>query len=338
VDTNRDGRVTVADGSPYVPDFSRPLALLGPVDAGDVVTVDVTAALQAGAGMYTLAVVNGHTNGGFFASREGVVALRPLLEVEVLPGGECTTDTDCDDGLACTIDACDEASGSCVAVPDDGDCDDGDECTADVCTAGVGCEHPASGRCAPVALALEAAADTYIEAGAQATWDHGAAALLKVDTDPRRVIYLKFDLSAVAGTVTEGLLTLHCTDFSPDGGTVYPVVDSGWVEGDRSGTSTASVGGPGLTWAQVDTNRDGRVTVADGSPYVPDLSRPLALLGPVDAGDVVTVDVTAALQAGAGMYTLAVVNGHTNGGFFASREAALDRRPLLRLTVAASNP
>ncbi len=46
----------------------------------------------------------------------------------------------CDDGLACTTDACDSASG-CTHTPDDTLCDDANPCTADTCDAAVGCQY-----------------------------------------------------------------------------------------------------------------------------------------------------------------------------------------------------
>lgn len=46
-----------------------------------------------------------------------------------------------DDGIACTVDTCDEITDSVVHVPDDGACANGAFCDGDeVCTAGVGCE------------------------------------------------------------------------------------------------------------------------------------------------------------------------------------------------------
>ena len=238
----------------------------------------------------------------------------------------------CDDGIACTVDSCDDTAGGCVHAPEDAPCDDGDRCTRDVCAVGVGCQHPSSGLCDPVTTALGALADTFIEAGAQATWDHGAATVLKVDQDPARAIYLKFDLSGVRGTVTEALLTLHCTDASPAGGTVYPVADSSWVEGTRTGADSASAKGAGLKWTQVDTNGDRRLTSADTSPWVPDFARPIATLGAVRAGQTVTLNVTAALQAGPRIYTLALANADLNGAFYGSRQATAALRPQLRVT------
>jgi hypothetical protein len=409
VDTNADGSVTLADGSPYVPDLTNPITALGPVEAGRSVTLDVTAALRGASGLRTLALVGESTNGTFYGSREAAAGKRPMLHLELVPIGRCATDDycddevactedrcergmcrnlprdercddgvactrdvcdqtaggcvpvpddaacgdgsacngaercdaeagclpgeppACDDGIACTLDSCDDAAGGCVHAPADAPCDDGDRCTRDVCTPGVGCEHPSSGLCDPVTTLLGPMADTYVEAGSQSTWDHGAATVLKVDRDPWRVIYLKFDLSGMRGTLTEALLTLTCTDFSPAGGTIYPVADSSWIEGTRTGETSTSAGGAGLKWVQVDTNGDRQLTSTDTSPWVPDFARPLATLGTVRAGQSVTLDVTAAFQAGPGIYTLALANGDLNGAFFGSRAATAALRPQLRL-------
>ncbi|OQC06310.1 MAG: Dictyostelium (slime mold) repeat protein [Candidatus Hydrogenedentes bacterium ADurb.Bin101] len=50
------------------------------------------------------------------------------------------TEKDCDDGVECTSDSCDPATG-CVNTPDDSLCDDGDPCTEDVCDPIEGCIH-----------------------------------------------------------------------------------------------------------------------------------------------------------------------------------------------------
>jgi len=46
-----------------------------------------------------------------------------------------------DDGVACTVDTCDETGDDIVHVPDDLLCDDTDGCTADSCDAIAGCTH-----------------------------------------------------------------------------------------------------------------------------------------------------------------------------------------------------
>ena len=48
---------------------------------------------------------------------------------------------DCDDGVDCTRDTCEDDSGDCVNIPDDARCDDGDECNGDeACDAAAGCQ------------------------------------------------------------------------------------------------------------------------------------------------------------------------------------------------------
>lgn len=56
-------------------------------------------------------------------------------------GGACiTAPRDCEDGISCTIGACDEATDSCYQVPSDAACDDGMVCTVDKCDVALGCE------------------------------------------------------------------------------------------------------------------------------------------------------------------------------------------------------
>ena len=64
--------------------------------------------------------------------------------------GMCVPSTDvvCNDGVACTQDACSEDAGNCMAYPDDTQCDDGNACTLDVCDAVIGClSTPIPGCC-----------------------------------------------------------------------------------------------------------------------------------------------------------------------------------------------
>ena len=74
----------------------------------------------------------------------------PVEATETLPeGGGCVSAMDCDDGVACTQDLCDPASGDCYhpTAPDDTPCeDDGDPCTQDVCLDGT-CAHPVAATC-----------------------------------------------------------------------------------------------------------------------------------------------------------------------------------------------
>ncbi len=74
--------------------------------------------------------VAGHDGGtpGFENSQDTPVAV-------CMPG----TPLDCDDGVACTVDACDPATG-CTNTPDDAACDDGVGCTVDTCDATADCQ------------------------------------------------------------------------------------------------------------------------------------------------------------------------------------------------------
>lgn len=66
-------------------------------------------------------------------------------------GGVCAAvDQSCDDGDACTIDGC--ADGTCMHAALD--CDDADQCTADTCVSGV-CEHTASADVATVTAKID---------------------------------------------------------------------------------------------------------------------------------------------------------------------------------------
>ena len=53
---------------------------------------------------------------------------------------------DCDDGIACTIDTCDEERDMCLQTPDDAACSDGNDCTVDTCLPDSGCQHVAGNQ------------------------------------------------------------------------------------------------------------------------------------------------------------------------------------------------
>lgn len=64
--------------------------------------------------------------------------------------GTCRTDPppDCDDGIACTVDACDESAGGCTNVPNDAICDDGLFCNGtETCDPDAGCGMGAAPDC-----------------------------------------------------------------------------------------------------------------------------------------------------------------------------------------------
>jgi hypothetical protein len=62
------------------------------------------------------------------------------LVVDPTLGGPCTEDAQCDDGLACTYDRCDQSISRCRNVPDDTQCDDGKYCNGrETCLPRQGC-------------------------------------------------------------------------------------------------------------------------------------------------------------------------------------------------------
>ena len=52
---------------------------------------------------------------------------------------DCSANADCDDGIACTEDACDTSIGKCTYRAMDDRCDDGNPCTDDSCNSSQGC-------------------------------------------------------------------------------------------------------------------------------------------------------------------------------------------------------
>src|SRR5581483_3649708 len=193
------------------------------------------------------------------------------------------------------------------------------------CLTGCACGDPSR------FVTLHPAADTYIVSGSEAARDHGAATSLDAGVLPEALAYLKFDLSAVTAPVVRAVLRMTVAAGS-DGGTIYPVPDSTWIEGDATGGDPSSAQGAGLKWTDVDTNGDGFVDARDASPYVPDASRPLLGFGTPAVGSAYTADVTAAFGGGPGVYTLAIRNDFGATTTYSSREGS--DPPELRLELA----
>jgi hypothetical protein len=225
---------------------------------------------------------------------------------------------------------CAAACGDGVVNQPSEDCEAGDDdacpglCLSD-CSCGNGSQ----------VMTLAPVADTYVEEGAEASWDHGAADRINADTSPTSIAFLKFDLSGIARTVSRATLTLHCINASINDVTLYPVADSSWIEGTGTGIDATSALGPGLKWLDLDTNLDGRLDAGDGSPHVPDFTRWIAPTSCV-LGQTSTVDVTAAFQTPAPLVSLAIAHDVSDGAHFSSREAlAENQRPRLRVELGA---
>ena len=66
-----------------------------------------------------------------------------LCTADLCSSGKCQLGATkpCDDGVACTVNSCDKATGNCVYTPDNAACNDGNACTTDTCGA-TGCATP----------------------------------------------------------------------------------------------------------------------------------------------------------------------------------------------------
>ena len=64
--------------------------------------------------------------------------------VETCVSGICQAGSpvNCDDGVSCTVDTCNEDTDTCVNTPDDAVCADGDLCTDDICDPVLSCSNP----------------------------------------------------------------------------------------------------------------------------------------------------------------------------------------------------
>jgi hypothetical protein len=73
------------------------------------------------------------------AGGEEFFRTQPAANLAWLQLRPCTTPAECDDGNACTTDACDVPTGTCsnTAVGDGTGCTDGDPCTTDACVGGA---------------------------------------------------------------------------------------------------------------------------------------------------------------------------------------------------------
>jgi hypothetical protein len=101
--------------------------------------------------------------------------------------GECSNDpcadAVCDDGLACTIDVCDPATGACIFIPIEGCepdpcenvvCDDANHCTTDFCDGETGeCVFLPIEGCEPFICGSPSAGDCGAANGTPACSDLG---------------------------------------------------------------------------------------------------------------------------------------------------------------------
>ena len=130
---------------------------------------------------------------------------------------------------------------------------------------------PSAANAATMTLVITASADTYVDSSAPST-AFGTQTSISADASPTRYVFLRFDLSAVTGTITAATLRLHAQDSgnaaSPAGGTVRKITGNTWSEAattynNRPSTSGTTVGSFGAvarnTWYQLNALAVGRV-------------------------------------------------------------------------------
>ncbi len=174
-----------------------------------------------------------------------------------------------------------------------------------IAVAGTG---PASSQVATATLAPTG--DAFVDGSTPAT-NYGLNARLIVDSSPARESFLRFDLTALTGTVTEARLRIHVADTtdskSPNGGTVARVNDTTWTE-------------TGITYANRPTSWGSTV----------------ASIGAVARNTWVDIPVTAAVTAGAPL-TLGIRSPNADGAYYDSRQTAATAPQLIVTTDTPSS-
>jgi PKD repeat protein len=149
---------------------------------------------------------------------------------------------------------------------------------------------PPGGGGGGATVALQPAGDAYVQ-DASPTKNYGTQTTLRVrgGGSPVYKSYVTFDLSGVAGAVTNAKLRLFTTDASPYGGRVYGVAPASWTES-------------GITFNNA-----------------PALANPIGLLGATTANTWAELDVTSAVQAG-GKVSFGLDSTSTNSAYYSAKE------------------
>ena len=144
-------------------------------------------------------------------------------------------------------------------------------------------------------------ADTFVNSNSP-TKNFGAAPTLQVDGSPTQIAYLRFNVTGLSGAVQSARLRLEVVNASGFGGSIYSISDNSWGEGTVTFDTRPVIDGPAL-----------------------------AALGKVAVGDIVELDVTAAIP-GNGTYSFAMDSNNSNGADYRSREAVTNP-PVLVITT-----
>jgi len=186
---------------------------------------------------------------------------------------------------------------------------------------GIGATAAATGAARPAATAAEAAkagssstvlerrvfrpaADAYVSAW-EPDRNYGRATRLRVDGDPRRRAFLRFDVAGVEGKVVRATLRLFPTSSSRRPFSAFRVVGGRWDEG-----TVTDATAPGAAGSAIDRS------------------------GPVAAARWVSLDVTALVRHD-GAVDVALVTGSRTAVALASRESSVPPVLVVQFTGAA---
>ncbi|MCG8603698.1 DNRLRE domain-containing protein, partial [bacterium] len=141
--------------------------------------------------------------------------------------------------------------------------------------------------------------DSYVRSSRETT-SFGNDADLKVRTSSttERNVYLKFNLSSLAGTVESAKIRLECTDGSVAGGSVFSVSNN-FI-------------GTGIPWTEEELAWINAPAIS---------GTPLSTLGNVGTGQIVEFDVTAAI-VGDGTYSFAIRNSNSDLANYSAKEGS----------------
>jgi parallel beta-helix repeat protein len=142
---------------------------------------------------------------------------------------------------------------------------------------------------APSSLTFGAAGDSYVDASTPAT-NFGTSTTLRIDGDPIRKAYLRFDVQGVTGTVKKATLRIFANSSSSVGHQVGGVSDNTWSE-------------TGITFNNA-----------------PAIGSSVGSSGPFSSGAYIEVDVTP-LVTGNGLVSFGVTTPHTTAISYGSRQS-----------------
>ena len=129
----------------------------------------------------------------------------------------CLDNADCDDGIGCTTDTCDQY-GNCRNTPSDAACDDGISCTADTCDPQLGCQNEPHDTACDNGNYCDGAETCDPDAGCQDSTDPCAPPLLCDEAGNRCVNCLvASDCNDGIGCTTDACDDGNCQNTPSDG-------------------------------------------------------------------------------------------------------------------------